>query len=51
MSTVTVDSADGGKEEKINIWMSNEGTALDAKGRVVFRRSPPDFNNIDLIAM
>ncbi|EME47091.1 hypothetical protein DOTSEDRAFT_69155 [Dothistroma septosporum NZE10] len=51
MSTVTVKDEDGGKEEKTNIWMSNEGTALDGKGRVVFRRSPPDFSNIDLIAL
>ena len=33
------------------IWMSNEGTALDGKGRVVFRRSPPDFSNASLIAL
>lgn len=51
MSTVKVDNENGGKEEKTNIWMSNEGTALDGKGRVVFRRSPPDFSNIDLIAL
>lgn len=37
--------------EKTNIWISNEGTALDAKGRVVFRKSPPDFSNVDLIAL
>ncbi|KAG9572029.1 DUF221-domain-containing protein, partial [Aureobasidium melanogenum] len=36
---------------KTNIWISNEGTALNAKGKVVFRRSPPDFANVDLIAL
>lgn len=46
MSTVTIEG-----QEKTNIWMSNEGTALDSKGRVVFRRSPPDFSNVDLIAL
>lgn len=51
MSTVRVPSEDGGEEEKTNIWMSNEGTALDNKGRVVFRRSPPDFSNMDLIVL
>lgn len=50
MSTVKIPSRDGGEEEKTNIWMSNEGTAIDNKGRVVFRRSPPDFSNMDLIA-
>ncbi|KAF7194369.1 hypothetical protein HII31_04402 [Pseudocercospora fuligena] len=46
MSTVAIDGSD-----RTNIWMSNEGTALDGKGRVVFRRSPPDFSNVDLIAL
>ncbi|GIZ46519.1 hypothetical protein CKM354_000964500 [Cercospora kikuchii] len=46
MSTVMV----GGKETT-NIWMSNEGTAIDGKGRVVFRKSPPDFSNVDLVAL
>ena len=36
---------------KTNIWISNEGTALNAKGKVVFRKSPPDFANVDLIAL
>ena len=44
MSTVEVHD-----DEKTNLWMSNEGTALDASGKVVFRRSPPDFSNVDLI--
>ncbi|WPH03522.1 Hypothetical protein R9X50_00640200 [Acrodontium crateriforme] len=51
MSTVEVTGEDGQKTKKTNIWMSNEGTALDAKGRAVFRRSPPDFSNVDLIAL
>ncbi|KAI9658929.1 MAG: hypothetical protein M1821_001889 [Bathelium mastoideum] len=29
--------------------VSNDGTALDARGRVVFRKSPPDFADGDLI--
>ncbi|KAG8532599.1 uncharacterized protein KY384_002476 [Bacidia gigantensis] len=33
------------------IWISNEGTGLDAKGRVIYRRSPPDFSEIDLIEL
>ncbi|KAK3619202.1 hypothetical protein LTR56_022637 [Elasticomyces elasticus] len=37
--------------EKTNIWISNEGTALDGKGKVVFRRTPPDFSNEDLITL
>ena len=53
MSTVAVEDGEkGGRSvEKTNIWMSNEGTALDASGKVVFRRSPPDFSNVDLIAL
>lgn len=63
MSTVNVpaDMFDGNEKgkrgekgvmvEKTNIWMSNEGTALDGKGNVVFRRSPPDFSNVDLISL
>jgi calcium permeable stress-gated cation channel len=61
MSTVNVPASleekdrsgdeDGSTVEKTNIWMSNEGTALDGKGRVVFRRSPPDFSNVDLISL
>ncbi|KAF2218847.1 hypothetical protein BDZ85DRAFT_207210 [Elsinoe ampelina] len=33
------------------IWMSNDGTGLDAKNRVVFRKSPPDFASVDLIQL
>ncbi|KAI7531521.1 hypothetical protein KC319_g19407 [Hortaea werneckii] len=59
MSTVEIpgdvagdrEKGDGRVVEKTNIWMSNEGTALDGKGKVVFRRSPPDFSNVDLIAL
>ena len=32
-----------------HIWISNEYTGLDGKGRVVYRRSPPDFSEVDLI--
>ncbi|KAK5660314.1 hypothetical protein OQA88_12854 [Cercophora sp. LCS_1] len=32
-----------------NIWISNEGTALDSKVRVVYGRNPPDFSETDLI--
>lgn len=34
-----------------NIWISNDYTGLDEKGRVVFRRSPPDFSEVDLIEL
>ncbi|KAL7915998.1 hypothetical protein GGI35DRAFT_473313 [Trichoderma velutinum] len=32
-----------------HIWISNEGTALDSKVRVVYGRYPPDFSEVDLI--
>ncbi|KAL2754310.1 hypothetical protein ACRALDRAFT_1056510 [Sodiomyces alcalophilus JCM 7366] len=32
-----------------NIHISNEGTALDSKVRVVYGRNPPDFSEVDLI--
>lgn len=32
-----------------HIWVSNEGTALDSKVRVVYGRAPPDFSELDLI--
>ncbi|KAI9838409.1 MAG: hypothetical protein M1838_004615 [Thelocarpon superellum] len=32
-----------------HVWISNEYTGLDHKGRVVYRRSPPDFSEIDVI--
>lgn len=31
------------------IWISNEGTALDSKARVVYGRNPPDFSEVDII--
>lgn len=52
MSTVEhIDPETEKCESKTSIWISNDGTALDAKGRVVFRKSPPDFANVDLIAL
>jgi hypothetical protein len=32
-----------------SIWVSNEHTGLDSKVRVVYRKSPPDFSEVDLI--
>ncbi|EQL03024.1 hypothetical protein OCS_01268 [Ophiocordyceps sinensis CO18] len=32
-----------------HIWISNEGTALDSKVRVVYGKNPPDFSEVDLI--
>lgn len=51
MSTVMIENADGVKEEKTHIWMSNEGATLDAKGRVEFSAPPPDFSSRDLIVL
>ena len=34
-----------------HIWISNEFTGLDSNGRVVYRRSPPDFSEVDLIEL
>ncbi|KAG2167160.1 hypothetical protein VTO58DRAFT_101270 [Aureobasidium pullulans] len=52
MSTVEdIDPETEKRTPRTNIWISNEGTALNAKGKVVFRRSPPDFANVDLIAL
>ena len=33
------------------IWISNEFTGLDSNARVVYRRSPPDFSEVDLIEL
>lgn len=33
------------------IWISNEGTALDSKVRVVYGRAPPDFSELDIIQL
>lgn len=37
------------KEYSENIWISNEGTALDSKCRVVYGKNPPDFSEVDVI--
>jgi hypothetical protein len=37
------------KKYSDHIWISNEGTALDSKVRVVYGKAPPDFSEIDLI--
>ncbi|KAM5348152.1 hypothetical protein ACJ41O_007976 [Fusarium nematophilum] len=37
------------QEYSDHIWISNEGTALDSKVRVVYGRAPPDFSEVDLI--
>lgn len=34
-----------------HIWISNEHTGLDQKCRVVYRKCPPDFSEIDLIEL
>lgn len=39
------------KEFSDHIWVSNEGTALDSKQRVVYGRSPPDFSEVDVIKL
>lgn len=39
------------KEFSKHIWISNEFTGLDGKGRVIYRKSPPDFSEIDLIEL
>ena len=33
------------------IWITNEHTGLDGKARVVYRKSPPDFSQLDLIVL
>lgn len=33
------------------IWISNQGAALNSKGQCVFRKSPPDFSDIDLVEL
>lgn len=37
------------QEYSEHIWISNEGTALDSKVRVVYGKNPPDFSEVDLI--
>jgi len=34
-----------------HIWISNEHSGLDGKGKVIFRKSPPDFSELDLIEL
>ena len=31
------------------VWISNEGTGINSKNQVLFKRPPPDFSEIDLI--
>ena len=33
------------------VWISNQGTALDSKVRVVYGQAPPDFSEVDLISL
>lgn len=56
VSTVMVPDMEGTTENekgstRTYIWISNDGAALDAKGHVVFRKSPPDFASVDLIEL
>ncbi|KAI8629530.1 DUF221-domain-containing protein [Xylariaceae sp. FL1651] len=39
------------RELSEHIWISNEGTALDSKVRVVYGRAPPDFSELDIIQL
>lgn len=39
------------QEFSSKIWISNEATGLDGKARVVYRKSPPDFSEVDLIEL
>ncbi|KAF1992441.1 DUF221-domain-containing protein [Aulographum hederae CBS 113979] len=34
-----------------HVWIENSYSALDAKGKVLFKRPPPDFQEIDLIQL
>lgn len=34
-----------------DIWISNHGTVLDHKARVVYGKNPPDFAEVDLIKL
>lgn len=34
-----------------HIWITNHGTGLDSKQRVVYGRNPPDFSEVDLIQL
>lgn len=48
---VSADEIQRGKAASPYLALSNQGTGLDKKGKVVFARSPPDFSNVDLIAL
>lgn len=39
------------KEFSQHVWISNEFTGLDGKARVIYRKSPPDFSEVDLIEL
>ncbi|TRX98118.1 hypothetical protein FHL15_000763 [Xylaria flabelliformis] len=39
------------REFSEHIWITNEGTALDSKARVVYGRAPPDFSELDIIQL
>jgi len=34
-----------------HIWITNKGTALDSKVRVIYGKNPPDFSEVDLIVL
>lgn len=34
-----------------NVWISNQHTGLDSKANVIYRKSPPDFSEVDLIEL
>jgi hypothetical protein len=48
---VSDDEIRRGKAASPYLALSNQGTGLDGKGKVTFERSPPDFSNVDLIAL
>lgn len=48
---VSDDEIRRGKAASPYLALSNQGSGLDGKGKVTFERSPPDFSNVDLIAL
>jgi hypothetical protein len=34
-----------------NVWITNQGTASDGKGRVMYGRNPPDFEEVSMIML
>lgn len=48
---VSDDAVRRGKAVSGYLEYSNVGAGLDAKGRAVFEKSPPDFRDVDLIAL